>query len=570
MTSRPPHPTEAESRLPVSASFMAIVKAVEWNFALMCVFVLVLAIGLPSGSARAQPTDLTAPLPTAVTLTDGEEATLSLNHRDIVTFRATLLGDTPAERLALARAAIDKLVATGHPVQIVRADMGESMRFESGGQALFYVVAADLEGPRPGAQLEEASRDVLLRLQKAIEEKQEARNPQRLLQAAAMSLAASVLAYFLARLVFVLRRRFVKRLHAALGQRSDWLSSYGSQFGASLRTLSTLAAWTAVILLVDTWITFVLRQFAYTRPWGETATQWALQVLGRFAQGVVAAIPDLLVAILIFVLARMATRAVNAMLERVERGELDLSWIDADTAVPTRRLSNLGIWLFAVAMAYPYLPGSHSEAFKAVSVMTGLMLSLGASSLVGQGLSGLSLMYSRAIRVGEYVQVGDTEGTVTALGMFTTKVHTGTGEEVSLPNTVVFSQPIRNLSRRVNDGRYLLNAAVTIGYSTPWRQVHAMLLEATNRTGGVSPQPAPYVIQTALSDFYVEYRLCAQADSTAPVRRADAMNELHANIQDVFNENGVQIMSPHYMADPSAPQVVDPMRWEPPIVQGQK
>ncbi|OYW18482.1 MAG: mechanosensitive ion channel protein MscS, partial [Burkholderiales bacterium 12-64-5] len=152
--------------------------------------------------------------------------------------------------------------------------------------------------------------------------------------------------------------------------------------------------------------------------------------------------------------------------------------------------------------------------------MAGLMLSLGASSVVGQALSGLSLMYSRSLRVGEYVKIGDTEGTVTSLGMFATKVHTGMDEEVSLPNSVIFSQPIRNFSRLVEGGHFMLQTAVTIGYSTPWRQVHAMLLEAAERTPGVATEPRPYVVQTALSDFYVEYRLCAQSNKNAPRRRA--------------------------------------------------
>jgi len=213
------------------------------------------------------------------------------------------------------------------------------------------------------------------------------------------------------------------------------------------------------------------------------------------------------------------------------------------------------------------LPGAGSEAFKGLSVLVGLMISLGASSVVGQALSGLSLMYSRSLRVGEYIKAGDTEGTVVGLGMFTTRIHTGMGEEVSVPNSVMFSQPIHNFSRLVEDGRFVLHTSVTIGYSTPWRQVHAMLLEAAARTSSVATQPPPYVVQTALSDFYVEYRLCAQSTKNAPRRRVEAMNELHANVQDVFNENGVQIMSPHYMADTAEPQVVPAGPWSPPAAR---
>jgi small-conductance mechanosensitive channel len=265
--------------------------------------------------------------------------------------------------------------------------------------------------------------------------------------------------------------------------------------------------------------------------------------------------------VLIFALARLATQANTLFMGRVERGELQVGWLDIDTAGPTRRLSNGAVWLFALAMAYPYLPGAGSEAFKGVTVLAGLMLSLGASGVVGQAMSGFSLMYARALRVGEYVKVGDTEGTVTSIGLFATQVHTGMGDQVSLPNAVVLSQPVRNFSRLAGGAQFMLQAQVTIGYATPWRQVHALLLEAAARTPGVAAEPAPYVVQTALSDFYVEYRLCAWGTKSAPRRRAEAISQLNANVQDVFNESGVQIMSPHYYADPPQPQVVPPGPW---------
>jgi small-conductance mechanosensitive channel len=102
---------------------------------------------------------------------------------------------------------------------------------------------------------------------------------------------------------------------------------------------------------------------------------------------------------------------------------------------------------------------------------------------------------------------------------------------------------------------------VTIGYDTPWRQVHAMLLEAARRTRGVLGTPAPTVFQTGLSEFYPEYRLVAQAVPSDPTPRAVVMSELHANIQDVFNEHGVQIMSPHYLGDPAEAKLVPPAKW---------
>ena len=132
-------------------------------------------------------------------------------------------------------------------------------------------------------------------------------------------------------------------------------------------------------------------------------------------------------------------------------------------------LGALFIGLFALAMAYPYLPGAQTEAFKGLSVLLGLMISLGASSIIGQGAAGLILTYSRTIKIGEYIRIGDQEGTVTEMGMFTTRIRTGLGEELTLPNSLITSSVTKNYSREVKGRGYILDTVVTIGYDTPWR-----------------------------------------------------------------------------------------------------
>ena len=268
------------------------------------------------------------------------------------------------------------------------------------------------------------------------------------------------------------------------------------------------------------------------------------------------ALPGLAVAVFILLMARAVIGMVTPFFDRVGRGYSTFTWLDRDTAQPTKRLFALGVWLFALAMAYPYLPGSQSQAFQGISVLLGLMVTFGGSSLFGQAASGLILMYSRTLRVGEYVRVDDHEGTVTELGSFTTKVRTGLGEELTLPNSLVLGTVVKNYSRTVKGQGYIVDTTVTIGYDTPWRQVEAMLVEAAHRTQGILDDPAPRVFQTALSDFYPEYRLVCQAIPREPRPRAAVLATLHANIQDVFNEYGVQIMSPHYLGDPRDAKVV--------------
>ena len=145
------------------------------------------------------------------------------------------------------------------------------------------------------------------------------------------------------------------------------------------------------------------------------------------------------------------------------------------------------------------------------------------------------------------------------VGAFSTRLVTARGEEVNIPNSVLIGTMTTNYSRLAGERGTLLTTTVTIGYDAPWRQVHTMLELAAERTPGLRREPKPYVLQRALGDFYVEYELRAhleQAETWFAVQ-----SELHARIQDVFNEYGVQIMSPHFMMQPENAVLVPKSGW---------
>jgi small-conductance mechanosensitive channel len=519
--------------------------------------------GAPAPAAARTDPGAVSPAPGAPAA--GPPAAVRLHNRHIATLRASVLGLTPAQRAETIAVRLQEALARGGPGAVEMTEAGEAWRFAVDGAVVFFLVAEDF-GPLTAEQMALGADDARRRLERAVQESRELTDPRQLLRGAAFSAAATAVAFAVLSGVFWLRRRIQMRLAAAARRHLQRMQA--TRFGlhpesvlALMRWLTSAVTWIVALLALDIWLSYVLQQFAYTRPWGEELTAWLLGVLRDFALAIAGGIPGLVLAVLVFLIARSLTRLNTLFLERVERGRLALGWLDADTAGPTRRIGNFVIWLFALAMAYPYLPGADTDAFKGLSVLVGLMVSLGASNVVGQALSGLTLMYARSLRQGEYVKIGETEGTVTSIGMFATRVHTGMGEEVTIPNTVIVGNPVRNFSRLAQGGAFVLHTTVTIGYATPWRQVHAILLEAARRTPGVAQDPAPFVAQTALSDYYVEYRLVAQANKDAPRRRAEALNALHANIQDAFNEHGVQIMSPHYIADPPQPQVVPPEKW---------
>jgi small-conductance mechanosensitive channel len=489
-------------------------------------------------------------------------ATLRFFNREIVTFRVPYFGYQPAERASAANRRIRDALAKGGPgtVKITKAKEGLSVAVD--GAYVFWILEGDLDAD-DGQTFDQARVVVGGRLEEAVAAVRQAKRGEALLRGlgfgAGATLALGLALWVLRRVRLWIRRRIdaelARRLHLRLEERASILRM--------IRALGQIVFVVLIAVLVEEWLRFVFKLFPYTRPWAEHLTGYVVGLVSQVWAAIVNAVPGLVMVAVIAALAQLAMKIVRTVSRAIEAGRYRLFGIDADVVQPTRRIITAAIWLFALAMAYPYLPGSSSEAFKGLSVLVGVMVSLGASGVVGQAAGGFILTYSRALRGGEWVRVGEVEGAVVNVGVFSTKIRTYTDEEVNIPNNVVLGTITRNFSRPAAATGSILETSVTIGYSAPWRQIHAMLLEAAARTAELEREPPPEVLQTSLSDFYVQYSLRVRLRDQ--LRRPAVLSALNANVQDVFNEYGVQIMSPHYVLDPHAPVVVPKERWfEPP------
>jgi small-conductance mechanosensitive channel len=513
--------------------------------------------GGPAATARAQVVPDTAPL--------------IIQNRPIVVFRAPLGARTAPERAAAAAARIRRAAELNAAGELSLQRVPEGVVVSLGPTGLFAITPADLD-PSAAETLDEVAARAVRQLQIALQGEREQRSLAHLLRAIALAVIATLLFALFLRLLVLARRFAHRRMPLVAKARVADVSVGGftlfsaAQLLSFLRRLLDIAWWVAGLFAAYLWLTFVLTRFPYTAPWGEALGAYLVATVRGLALGALRGIPGLFTVVLIFVGTRFLTRLVDALFRGVEAGEVTLPWVHADTAQPTRRLVTVLLWLFAIVVAYPYLPGSDSNAFKGVSVFVGLVLSLGSSGLVNQAMSGLVIMYARAFRPGDYVRIGDTEGVVSELGMLSTKVRTNKREEVTIPNAVLVGTTAKNYTRLSGDEGVLLHTTVTIGYDTPWRQVQALLILAADRTPGLRRDPRPFVRQSELSDFYVAYEVNAALDR--PEIRIQVLSDLHANILDCFNEYGVQIMSPHYEGDPSHPKVVGPSAWSLPPADG--
>jgi small-conductance mechanosensitive channel len=520
-----------------------------------------LALALAGAAGGEEPPSPT-PAPAART-PRAEPATLTVGGRDVAVLRAILLGYSPKERARGAALRVKDALERGGGAISVRSAL-EGKLLEIGGHGVLLLSPEDAD-PLLGETFEDLVERARKALTVVVAEDHERHDTKRILVSAGEALVILAAAWGFLLVVVRIGRGIRRRLDRDLAARLEKVKLGGAEHIArepllvSLRFALQVLFFGMIVAVVLTALNGILTRFPVTRPLGERLTLILLDALAVVGTGILEGIPGLFVVVAIAVVTRLAVRAFDVFFRRVEAGALEVPWIDAELAPPTRRLVVAGLWIFALVMAYPYIPGSRSEAFKGVSVLLGLMISLGATGAVGQAASGLMLLYSRILRTGEWIRVGEHEGLVTSIGMFATRLRTGVGEEISLPNSVVVGTTTVNYSRAGAARGVLVETGVTIGYAEPWRQVEALLLLAADRTGDLLKDPKPFVLRTALSDFYVEYRLFAHSLHAAG--RARVVDALHANILDAFNEFGVQILSPHYVGDPAQPAVVPRERW---------
>jgi small-conductance mechanosensitive channel len=490
---------------------------------------------------------------------------LTVWNREIYVFRVPMFELSPEQRASRAAQRIAALPAErlNSAVEVLALEhqgvQGYAVTIE--GETLFSVFPGDSEpGDPPLPQVAAHAAEALHRALQAREAQSSGRQIVLAVAWAALAtLMLATVAWALQRIARWIEFR-TRTLHASVASRSlfDWRRMLVSALVAMIRWIKAALMLFAGYL----WLAFTLTRFPYTHPWGEKLGDSLLLLLSRLVVGVLHALPDLATVAAIFLLARLAVRGLHALFDAAHATGARFSALQADTIGATRRLTAALIWLFAVVVAYPFIPGSNSDAFKGLSVFFGVLVTLGSSGLVSQVMAGLVLIYTRALRPGDFVQIGESEGYVVDLGALSTKLRNRLDQEVTVPNSVVVATRIINHSHTSKAPGVSLSTSVTIGYDSAWRQIEAMLLMAAARTPALLPQPAPVVRQIQLQDFYVQYELNVFMRAGAP--KYDIMNTLHGHIQDVFNEYGVQIMSPHFVLQPAASVVIPKEEWRPP------
>lgn len=375
----------------------------------------------------------------------------------------------------------------------------------------------------------------------------------------------SLLATGLFALILFLLRRLDRKLMEKVRERisaryGDILEGpQGERVFDSVNTIRNFIRFGSLVILLAFYLQSVFSFLPWTRPFAQDVLGYVLGPLKILGTGFLAKVPDLIFLIVLALVTNFLLKAIRVFFNLIEVGRIHIQGFEPEWSRPTFNIIRIAVIAFALVVAFPYLPGSESSAFKGISVFVGLVFSLGSTSFIANIMAGLSLVYRRAFRIGDFVQVGDIRGEVISIRLTVTQIRTVKNETVTLPNSQIISGSVINFTMLAGKSGLILHTSVTIGYDVPWRQVHAMLLNAAEKTPHVLKNPQPFVLQQELQDFYVKYELNAYTDDSH--KMGAAYSALHQNIQDTFNEYGVQIMSPNYEADPAEPKIVPREQW---------
>lgn len=521
--------------------------------ALLSCFLSVLSFSAVAAEPRQEPTD------------QERARTVYIFHQPIVMLQAKFGLTTPEERVLRIRNTLQNFTQQDvlEPLKIVPVTRynQQGRLIVMNGKPVMLLAQADLD-EGDDLTLDQAAQRVLTRMEAQRTALRDQYDGSWLLLST-LKTVAGLLALFLFWYGAWRSWRWVRRFYRRriLENRSVIPPRWRKFIGAIETRLYALLMILLGILGLYVWLSWAFSLFPWTRVWGASLGDWSMRVLRDIALSIISALPGIMIVLIIFLITAFILKLLKVVLNQVEAGRLQLPGIHPETVGATRKLISVVVWLFALSAAYPFLPGANSLAFKGISVFFGLMLTLGSAGVMNHAMSGLVLIYSRALRKGDVIRVADNEGLVTEIGMLATKIITRENYVVTVPNAVVVSGKITNLSALDPAGGINLTVGVTIGYDTPWRQVHAMLEMAARRASCIDHSVPPLVRQLGLMDWYIAYEL--QVKLVSGQSLAAARNELHSHIQDVFNEFNVQIMSPNFVMQPEGAVMVAQENWYP-------
>jgi len=299
------------------------------------------------------------------------------------------------------------------------------------------------------------------------------------------------------------------------------------------------------LLILFLTIPLIFGIFPQTHKFAATFWSYFLSPAKAIFWGIVNYIPNLITIILILFAVKYLIKMLRFFSNEIENGRLVIKGFYPDWAKPTYFLFKSLIYIFTIALIYPYLPNSSSHFFQGISIFIGIIVSFGSTSAIGNLIAGIMITYMRPFKIGDRIKVGESVGMVVEKNAVVVKIKTDKKEFITFPNITILTSSITNFSQsNESENGLIIHTDITYNYAVSWRKIHELLIEAAKKTQFIEKTPEPFVLQKALNDFYCVYEINAYTKEIEKV--VQVYSELHQNIQDVFAQAGLDLTAPHY------------------------
>ena len=520
-----------------------------------CVRILILlALMWTAGGWPSQAADLQTPQQSAPTSqsSQNEAVPVVVGNKTILYVREGYFSFTPQDRANLVAQRIEALIddSPARTRAITTVDAETTTSIVSGDTVIMTVTDAD--GTAVGISRQQLAAQDAQIIRSAILDFRREHSVRAILIGFLLAALATIALILLLKLMGMLCRKIYATLRSWHGKYirsiriqkvellpAERITNSLILFARGLRLILSL-------LLFYFYLSLVFSFFPLTRGYASVLFGYVLYPLRTVGAAFAGYLPNVFFVAVILTVAYYAVKVVKFFFAEIGKGTIALPGFYSEWAQPTYKIARTLIIVFTAVMVFPYLPGSKSPAFQGISIFVGLLVSLGSSSAISNMVAGVLLTYTRGFQVGDRVQIGEATGDVVEKTLLVTRIRTIKNVDISIPNALVLTSHIINYSSSAKEIGLILHTTVSIGYDAPWRRVHELLIGAAESTPNILKDPKPFVLQTSLDDFYVSYQINAFTDQ--PLVMAATYSDLHKNIQDKFNEAGVEIMSPHFMS----------------------
>ena len=468
--------------------------------------------------------------------------------RNIFELRATVNGKTPARRaIEFTNNAIELSKKNPDRVKVTAEKCSFGYIINIDKVPVLTISHSDFTTQDPDIKNEQLEH-LMSTLETAISDYKEHNNFKYITSALLTLLFAILVLFIVRRLIHFLGNLSKKHIFSFIERtfrkfaNNDFSAQYAPTISTYIHSIINAIFYSSYIFLFYIFLTLILRNIPYTRPWSSELLNYLLNGTNFLYNSLILILPNILTIIAILIIAKYSVQLIGIIFNGISKNQIRLPFIDKDTLVPSSRLLSVFIWIIAIGLIYPFIPGSGTDAFKSLSVLIGVMVSLGSTNIIAQAFSGLILTYTKSMKVGDWVRIKDNEGEVLSMGAFTVQIITIHKEEISLPNSVVLDNATINYTKQKNTQGVAIYTNVTIGYDIPKELVEELLFEAARKTNSTLQNGKATVWITNFNNYAVEYKLTVWVNT--PHIKGGILSELNGNIFEVFKENKVELMTP--------------------------